>query len=140
MCKGLFKNGVDIKIFFLIYFKCKFLKIWYIMKDCFKLSDFINPDDEEYSVKKKHYGLEFFVDKQIKILDWNNAEKDTKYAKKALNIRLELNGKEYLLYTGSRLIVKELNNIRKLFESGDKEFHPFTCVIRKHDNSYKLED
>ena len=23
------------------------------MKDCFKLNDFINPDDEEYSVKKR---------------------------------------------------------------------------------------
>ena len=109
-------------------------------KDTFHISSFINPDDAEYDVKPTTCTLEEFVDKKVKILEWKDADKQTSYLKKAVNITLELNGKTFRVFTGSRVVVKQLNDIRLSSVFRDCEQPSFYCVVRKIGKGYKLSE
>lgn len=109
-------------------------------KDTFHISSFINPDDVEYDVKPTTCTLEDFVDKKVKIIKWKDSDKQTRFAKNAVNITLEMNGNTFSVFTGSRVVIKQLNNIRlsSMFqECGEPSFY---CVVRKVGKGYKLSE
>lgn len=109
-------------------------------KDTFHISSFINPDDAEYDVKPTTCTLEEFVDKKVKIIKWNNSNKQTRFAKNAVNITLELNGQTFKVFTGSRVVIKQLNDIRLSSMFQDCDQPSFYCVVRKVGKGYKLSE
>lgn len=109
-------------------------------KDCFRISQFINPMSDEYEIADKYCTLDDFVGENIIILDWKKTDRQTRFGKDAYQITVEYgeNGRRNKIFTGSRVVIQELKDIEKVLVTTGKRTIPFCCKVIKQHHGYKL--